>query len=277
MTTTELSPALLSTDDVDAFWQRGYLRVPAVFAARETAELKQELDRLIGEWAMRDTTWTGPWRESYMDAETEAAGTFDALHDLQLYSDIWSRAIAHPRLVQVLVDLLGPDVEFHHTTMHVKIAETGQPFPMHQDHPFYAHDDGRFVDVLLHLDDTRHENGEIRFLEGSHLQGPLEHIVETADGACSPHLPVDQYRLEDTVAVPAQAGDIVLMTINTVHGSHINRSSAARRLVRMGYRHPHNRQSAGQALGRPGLMVAGYRPRRSGDEPQQYSVSAAPA
>jgi phytanoyl-CoA hydroxylase len=40
----------------------------------------------------------------------------------------------------------------------------------------------------------------------------------------------------------------------------------ARRMVRVGYRDPHNTQTAGQSLGRPGLMVQGYRSRRDGQE-----------
>ncbi|MEQ7010190.1 phytanoyl-CoA dioxygenase family protein [Actinopolymorpha sp. B17G11] len=257
---------VLTDSDADSFWDRGYLRVPQVFSPEETAELRRELDRLIDEWANRDSAWTGPWRKAYMDEKTERAGKFAGMHDLQYYSVAWARAIIHPRLVDVLAKVLGPDVEFHHTTMHVKVPETGMPFPMHQDHPFYKHDDGRYVDVLVHLDDTNSENGEIRFLEGSHRGGPLQHITETADGPCSPHLPMEDYRLADTVAVPAKAGDVVLMSINTVHGSDINRSSQPRRLVRMGYRHPHNRQSDGQSLGRPGVMVSGYRERREGDQ-----------
>ena len=63
------------------------------------------------------------------------------------------------------------------------------PFPLHQDNPFYGHQDGRYIDVLVHLDDTRHENGEIRFLAGSHKSGHLQHITETDDGPCAPHLP----------------------------------------------------------------------------------------
>lgn len=261
-----MTDRVLSSEDVQFFWDNGYLRVPGVFTPDETAELRSELDRLIGEWASR-VEWTGPWRKAYMDEKTERDGKFEGMHDLQTYSAAWARGILNPRLVQVLVDVLGPDVEFHHTTMHVKVPGTGMPFPMHQDHPFYAHEDGRYVDVLVHLDDTDAENGEIRFLGGSHREGPLPHITETEDGPCSPHLPVDEYPLADTVAVPAKAGDIVLMTINTVHGSDVNRSTQPRRLVRMGYRHPHNRQTGGQSLGRPGIIVAGNRDRREGDEP----------
>src|SRR5690606_17189059 len=114
-----------------------------------------------------------------------------------------------------------------------------------------------YVDVLVHLDDTCHANGEIRFLPGSHLQGELPHITETAAGPCTPHLPVGEYPLENTVAVPAKRGDVVLFSIFTVHGSYINTTDRVRRLVRLGYRNPENQQLAGQSLGRPGLMVRG--------------------
>jgi ectoine hydroxylase-related dioxygenase (phytanoyl-CoA dioxygenase family) len=171
----------------------------------------------------------------------------------------------HPRLVEAVSDLLGPTVELHHSTLHIKPPQSGHPFPMHQDNPFYSHTNGDYVDVLVHLDDTRHENGEIRFLAGSHKLGPLAHVTQLADGTpCTPHLPTDQYRLEDTVPVAAKRGDVVFFSIYTIHGSYINTTRQPRRLVRLGYRHPENVQVFGQSLGRPGLMVRGYRKRREG-------------
>jgi ectoine hydroxylase-related dioxygenase (phytanoyl-CoA dioxygenase family) len=201
-----------------------------------------------------------------MEEAIEKNSRLTAMHDLQFYSSAWLRAVTHPRLAEAISDLLGPNVELHHSTMHIKPPQTGQPFPMHQDYPFYMHTDGRYVDVLVHLDDTFHENGEIRFLDGSHKDGPLVHITETAEGPCSPHLPTDVYRLGDTVPVPAKRGDVVCFSIYTIHGSYINTTDKARRLVRVGYRDPQNVQTAGQSLGRPGLMVRGYRDRRDGQQ-----------
>lgn len=65
--------------------------------------------------------------------------------------------------------------------------------------PFYEHTNDSYIDVLVHLDDTFHENGEIRFLAGSHKLGALQHVTQTDDGPCSPHLPTDLYKLEETV------------------------------------------------------------------------------
>jgi ectoine hydroxylase-related dioxygenase (phytanoyl-CoA dioxygenase family) len=247
--------------------EKGYLHVPSVFSSEDTDELADDLDRLIQEWSF-EAAWTGPWREAYLDTELSGTLKLSALHDLQLYSAAWARAIVHPMLAAALGTLLGPTVEFHHTTMHVKPPERGAPFPLHQDYPFYPHADDRYVDVLLHLDDTSHDNGEIRFLAGSHRGGPLEHVVQDATGQpCHPHLPTNQFRLADTVAVPARRGDVVCFNINTIHGSYMNRTDRPRRLVRMGYRHPDNRQLHGQSVGRPGVLVAGVRGRRDGEAP----------
>jgi ectoine hydroxylase-related dioxygenase (phytanoyl-CoA dioxygenase family) len=137
---------------------------------------------------------------------------------------------------------------------------------MHQDNPFYEHSDGRYVDVLVHLDNTSHANGEIRFLDGSHKLGPLTHITMTESGPCTPHLPTDKWPLEETTPVPAKRGDVVVFNIYTIHGSYINTTKQPRRMVRVGYRDPDNLQVAGQSCGRPGLLVRGYRNRRPGQE-----------
>lgn len=126
--------------------------------------------------------------------------------------------------------------------------------------------DGRFIDVLVHLDDTNAENGEIHFLVGSHKDGHLDDITKTPEGPCTPHLPTDKYSLEETVPVPAKRGDVVLFSIDTVHGSYINKTKKPRRLVRIEYRDPDNKQLYGQSFGRPSLLVKGYRTRHKGME-----------
>jgi ectoine hydroxylase-related dioxygenase (phytanoyl-CoA dioxygenase family) len=266
------APCELSAEQVAFYHERGYLHIPAVFTPQETDELAAHLDWLIDTWAIRDQGWTGPWRQKYMDAATEKKSQLIALHDLQYYSGAWSRAVLKPRLATAMADLLGPVVELHHSTLHVKPPETGHPFPMHQDWAFYKHRDGRYVDVLVHLDDTCHANGEIRFLAGSHKAGPLDHVtVDESGKGCTPHLPPDRYRLEDTVPVPARRGDVVCFNVFTVHGSHINTTDRARRLVRLGYKSPANEQLEGQSKGRPSWIVHGRRPRREGDVPMRLT------
>jgi ectoine hydroxylase-related dioxygenase (phytanoyl-CoA dioxygenase family) len=257
---------MLTQEQIDFYNEHGYLRIPQVYMPEETDWLADELDRLVEDWAFTSPGWTGPWRQAYMDAATEKQSKLTAMHDLHLYSEAWSMAVTHPKLTEAIAELIGPNVELHHSTMHIKPPQTGHPFPMHQDNPFYEHTNGRYVDVLVHLDDTSHANGEIRFLDGSHKLGALKHITMTEDGPCTPHLPTDEYSLEETVPVPAKRGDVVLFSIYSIHGSYINTTKAPRRMVRVGYRDPQNTQVAGQSLGRPGLLVRGYRERQP-DQP----------
>lgn len=258
---------MLSQEQIDFFHENGYLRIPQVFNDEEITALSDSLDRLIEDWSITSPGWSGPWRDVYLDEEVEKQVKLTAMHDLHLYSDAWMRAVTHPKLGKCLSQLLDSSVELHHTTMHIKPPQTGHPFPMHQDSPFYEHTDGRFLDTLVHLDDTFHENGEIRFLAGSHKLGKLPHILENPDGSkCSPHLNTDDYKLEDTAPVPAKRGDVVVFHIYCIHGSYINQTQEPRRMVRMGFRDPHNDQVAGQSNGRPGLIVHGYRERRDEEE-----------
>ena len=258
-----VGPAPLAQADVDFFHENGFLRIPSVFTPEESQAQADDLDRLAHDWATVDRRWPGPWRKVYMDDEEEKAAKLEAMHELHFYSRAWLDAVTSPRLIACLVPLLGPDIELHHSVMHTK-PPGGQVFPMHQDHPFYPHDDGRYLDVLVHLDDTCHENGEIRFLAGSHEQGALEHITGTEEEPSAPHLSTDEYRLADSVSVPARRGDVVVFSYYTIHGSYINGTDRPRRMVRVGYRHPHNAVSDGSA-GKPGILVSGYRERR-GDE-----------
>ena len=254
---------MLSQQQIDSYQTSGFLRVPRVFSAEEMNAMDEQLDYLMDQWAQTEIGWTGPWRKVLMDAATEEKSRLTSLHDLHFYSEAWMRAVTKPELCAALAQLLGSEnLELHHTTLHAKPPETGHPFPMHQDNAFYEHADDRYLDVLVHLDDTCHANGEIRFLEGSHKSGALTHITKQADGVtCTPHLDTNAYRLDDTVPVPAKRGDVVMFNIFTIHGSYVNTTDKVRRLVRCGYRDPLNAQLSGQSIGRPNIMVKGVRIR----------------
>ena len=268
---------MLSKEQIESYHEKGYLHIPSVFSLDEIKDLRKDLEWMIEVWAEVEKGWSGPWRKQLMDSKTEAKSKLISMHDLHFYAESWMRAVTKPSIGKAISLLLtsdedGPEgapVELHHTTMHVKPPETGHPFPMHQDWAFYKHADDRYIDGLVHLDDTCHANGEIRFLKGSNKLGPLDHITSFVKESgereeCTPQLSQTEYRLQDSEAVPAKAGDLVLFNIMTIHGSYLNTTDEMRRLVRCGYKHPANLQLAGQSIGRPGIAIKGKRPRREG-------------
>jgi phytanoyl-CoA hydroxylase len=250
---------MITEEQAAFFEEEGYLKIENMFTAEETSHLCDELDRLLDTWAIESAGWSGPWRDAIMDKETNALSKLVHLHDLQYYNSAFSQAIQKKELIASICKILGENVEVHHNTLSLKPPRTGHPFPMHQDMAFYEHENDRYIDVLIHLDDTCHENGEIRFMPGSHKLGYLQHVTEVNGAPCSPHLPVDEFPLASSAPVPANRGDVVLFNINAVHGSYINQTSRIRRLIRIGYRDPANHQLTGQSCNRPGLIVAGRR------------------
>ncbi len=245
----------LTQQQTKFFEANGYLRVENVFSPDEIAALSTDLEYIMQTWTRPGRGWEGPWRQKYLTADQEAKAQLSALHELQLYSAAFARAMLQPKMVEAIADLIGPEVELHHMTLHAKGPEFGTPFPMHQDHPFYPHESGQYLDALIHIDAATEENGCLKFLKGSHKMGALEHVK-----IGSPHLPPDEYKIADAVSCPANSGDVILFSIHTIHGSNMNTTQQWRRLVRLGYRNPRNRQTGGQAMGRPGIMVHGVRP-----------------
>src|SRR5215472_12310709 len=108
---------MLTADQVNSFHDRGFVRIPQLFAADEIQRMSDELDELVQAWAVTNMGWTGPWRQVYMDPETEKRSQLTHLHDLHFYSEAWCRAVSNPRLAEAMADILGPNVELHHTTL----------------------------------------------------------------------------------------------------------------------------------------------------------------
>ena len=88
---------MLSQEQVNFYNENGYLHIPQMFTPEETNQLSDELDRLVQEWAFTSEGWTGPWRQVYMDPDTEKKSKLTAMHDLQFYSAPWLRAVTNPR------------------------------------------------------------------------------------------------------------------------------------------------------------------------------------
>ena len=236
--------------DADLYGENGYLHVRGVFDAAEVEEMRAALDRILeavaGTEHDENHTWTAVAQEAVLKG----------FHNLQYHDGVFTRAVAQPRLVALLTELIGPNVQLHHTKMLVKPPGQGAPFPMHQDYPYFPHERHTVLAASVHLDAADEENGCLCVVPGSHRHGPIE-----AAGA-SHALDVP---LEHGTPVPASAGDVVLFNYLTIHGSGVNASARTRRNVLFQYRDPADapvlRDGREEHVNwGQGLMVAGHNP-----------------
>ena len=73
---------MITSERVGFFWQHGYLHIPQVFTEEEINQMTTDLDWMIDVWAHNTPGWSGPWRKTYMDKETEKKSKLIAMHDL---------------------------------------------------------------------------------------------------------------------------------------------------------------------------------------------------
>ena len=139
--------------------------------------------------------------------------------------------------------------------MFIKPPEKGAPFPLHQDKPFFPHDNDSMIAAVFHFDDAPLEKGCLCVVPGSH-KTDLPHIAEG-----NHHLSKEEYPLSMATPLPAEAGDVVFFSYRTIHGSGVNVSNEARTTMLLQMRDPcdpmtvRTHESRGQ-----GMMLAGIDP-----------------
>ncbi|MBI1927622.1 phytanoyl-CoA dioxygenase family protein [Candidatus Poribacteria bacterium] len=251
---------MLTPEQIQFYKDNGYLLVEKVFTAEEIDECVRETDamfeRVQQSGRRLEATWGGKWREAQIPKEELGKTSVLSIHNMQYHSAVFTRMLVHPKLTEVLADLIGPNVQLHHTKLHVKPPEKGSPFPLHQDYDYFPHEKDTMTAAVIHLEDATVESGCLCVLPGSHKLGPLGHQHEG-----SHYLSPDEYPIEKATPCPAKAGDVLLFTYLTVHGSYLNRTHKPRRIALFQFRSPTDRPlkdvhvSPGQ-----GMMVRGINP-----------------
>ena len=237
-------------NEAGLYRENGYVHVRGVFDAAEVEEMRAAIGRILAD--VEGTANDENHRWTAAEKETVLKG----FHNVQYHDAVFTRAAAHPRMVDVLTQIIGPNVQLHHTKMLVKPPEKGAPFPMHQDYPYFPHERHTVVAASVHLDDTDEENGCLHVVPGSYLLGPLEPSGES-NSLDTP--------LEDGTPIPAAAGDVLFFNYLTIHGSGVNVSSRTRRNVLFQYRDPADRPLLKDGVEEhvnwgQGLMIAGRNP-----------------
>ncbi|OYT73972.1 MAG: phytanoyl-CoA dioxygenase [Armatimonadetes bacterium JP3_11] len=251
------------TDEQVAFYQeQGYLHLPGVLTREEANSLREEAHALIHRLAKTrggESAVQAQWGSAKLVSELPT--TLLHCHNVQFHSAAFTRLICDPRLTDRIADLIGPNIQLHHTKLFIKPPERGAPFPMHQDYPYFPHEKHTMLAAIFFFDDAPPEKGCLLVMPGSHKLGPIPHDPEGGW-----HLPIAQYPLESATPVPAQAGDVVVFNYLTIHGSGVNTSSEARTTLLVQMRDPTDHPTVATHLSRgQGMMLRGIDPEADAD------------
>src|SRR4051794_3750199 len=120
--------------DVEAYRAQGFVLVRGVFDRQTIARMRAEADALVERVAAAGKSlgamWQGSWggqlrgkRESgetiSSDRLAEMAATGSSIHDVQYHSSYFMRVITDARLTGAVAQLIGDNIQLHHTKYHV--------------------------------------------------------------------------------------------------------------------------------------------------------------
>lgn len=225
---------MLTQQQIDDFWRDGVLTVEDAVTPVQLAALNADIAGWVEESRAHSEPFGPPTLDERprFDMGTEHRADNPALRRVNNPSDIsdsYREVMSNAATVDMVNQLIGPNLKFHHCKINLKLPGTDTTVAYHQDFLFTPHTNDDVVTALLMLDDVTEENGCLRVVPGSH-RGPLLTLFrdEAFVGAVSPA--EEERLLAESIPVTGKAGSACLMHTRLAHGSAPNGSERSRNL-----------------------------------------------
>lgn len=165
------------------------------------------------------------------------------LRHLQLFHRWVQDLVLHPRVLDAVEDVLGPDVLVHSSTMFWKRPHDPAHASWHQDGFYFGLSELNYVSAWLALSDSSADNGCMRVVRGSHRTGIVSHnrTLITPENIVSLEIAC-QVKESEATDVTLQPGEMSLHHVAAVHGSNPNTSDRPRIGFAVRYVSPRVRQ-----------------------------------
>jgi non-haem Fe2+, alpha-ketoglutarate-dependent halogenase len=158
----------------------------------------------------------------------------------------WAFELAtHPRVLDAVEDLIGPDILVHSSNIFCKQPHDPAFVSWHQDAHRWGLDTPRLVTAWVALTDSTAENGCMRVVPGTHRER-LPHNARPGGDSMLKTAALDSNEIDESRAVDLvlQAGQMSLHHADLVHGSRPNGSDGKRIGVAVRYVSPAVKQES---------------------------------
>ena len=161
----------LSNDAIAEFERNGILILPKLFSEREVDRLIDALQPLMRE-------------ETPANIREKSSGEVRTAMGLHLRSELYSRLVRHPRLIEPAAQILGGEpLYIQQVKVNIKPAFVGEAWQWHYDFATHSHEDGvpepLALNLHIFLDKVSEFNGPLFFIPGSHRYGPAPATLDT--------------------------------------------------------------------------------------------------
>jgi phytanoyl-CoA hydroxylase len=225
----------LTSDQVDFFRQDGYLPFGGLLEDSELSVLRDAYD-----FEFESAKQSGEFRNL---AGTDATA-YDADDRMLQIMQMCERSIHFrkllfdSRILDVVTDLIGPNIMLFHDQALWKPAQTGGPVHWHQDNAYWRCSPASLISCWITLDNVDDSNGAMNIIPGSHLKPTShEHASDTDRLLITP---VDASK---AVVVELPAGGCMFHHCLTLHHTKPNRTKRTRRAFAIHFMTPGTRDS----------------------------------
>lgn len=206
------NPKTLNRQQIDFYNENGYLMPIDIFNPLETERNRTYFDYLLASMKAYNDG-----RDSY------AINGYQAL--CQGLYDIGT----DKRIVDLVEDIIGPDVVLWGTHFFCKLPFDPKSVPWHQDASYWPVSPARTVTAWLAIDDVDEENSAMQFIPKTHNKGHLKFKKLKEKAAAGLDQEIDNVaQYGDPVYDCLKAGQISLHADMLAHGSQANKSARRR-------------------------------------------------
>ena len=213
----------------DFYRKNGYLVVPNCFSASEIEEIKSETAHLLrGERGPIE----GLLNVAPQMTDVEVLRQYLAVHFPHKLSPVIEKSLVHPGIVEVLTNIIGPNVKCMQSMLFVKgPGKPGQSW--HQDEYYIPTRDRSLGAAWIALDDATVENGCLWIIPGSHQSGVIMRRILGRDPefAEPDTLDLSGYGEDRAIPVEVKAGSVVFFHGYLLHSSRRNKTRDSFRMA----------------------------------------------
>lgn len=198
-------PKVLTTEQVEAHNRDGFLGPVDLFTPEEIAVIRRHVEEV----------------EARIGGEIQSRFKIKAHLPFRWMYDI----VTHPRLLDAVEDIIGPDILCWGSSFFQKEAHDPRFVSWHQDSTYYGLEPPDTLTAWLAITDSTLESGCVSFVPGTHDRGVYRHEErKAADNLLSRGQTI--VGIDEAKAVPMvlKAGQFSFHNEDTVHGSAPNNS-----------------------------------------------------
>jgi ectoine hydroxylase len=225
----ECSPLVLDQGERERYFADGFLTVPGYVGGASLDRLRAVVAAKIEE--SRALIASNDQFDLAPDHCAEKPNIRRLRKAVDQHPELWTFA-QDAGVVDLVADLLGPDVRFHSSKLNFKWSDGGDAVRWHQDIQAWPHTSFSVLTFGVYLDDTGPEQGPLTALPGTHRGALFDQFDDDGrwTGAIAAR-DVASLATEQAVDLCGPAGTVILLHCRVVHGSAVNYSSRMRPLL----------------------------------------------